>query len=122
MKFDNIPHGFRVENHDTGEVFCTFAVSDEKALKDISQYSEGLLSVEEMFTSEGYRIMRLRDIPKGSYFSFVQGDDPGKTCKQVWVKDDYDRSTRKYNIHRFDDVNHEVQRNSSSLVTIDITF
>ena len=69
-----------------------------------------------------YRIYRLKDIPKGSYFCRCQGYGTQATGKIVWVKGDYDRSDRKYEIYKFEDINHTVLRRGDSYVTIDMTF
>lgn len=47
--------------------------------------------------------MTIRELKKGDYFTFKQIDEP-KDC-QVWVRDEYDRSSKKYLVYCWGDVN-----------------
>ena len=46
--------------------------------------------------------MKLKELKKGEYFTRKAVEYP--TEKQVWVRGSYDRSTKKYDCWRFDDV------------------
>lgn len=47
--------------------------------------------------------MMLKDLKKGDYFTVKAIECP--TEKQVFIKGDYDRSDKKYECVRFDDIN-----------------
>ena len=46
--------------------------------------------------------MKLKDLKKGEYFTLKDIAEPKEN--QVWVKDDYDRSSKKYLCIRFSDI------------------
>lgn len=123
----DIRHQYLVYNTETEEVWQLFAKNNLDAIcqcpggKESDPFT-GPFRTKELLTPEGYRIMRLRDVPKGAYFSFVQSGGDKPTANTVWVKGEYDRSERKWWIYRFDDVNCGKFRTGKSLVTIDITF
>lgn len=51
--------------------------------------------------------MRIRDIPRGEYFvttSISPDETPDERC--VWVRGEYNRSSRKYECYKWEDVNH----------------
>lgn len=51
-----------------------------------------------------YRIMKkieLRKVKKNDFFRLTNSE-----CAPLWVRDDYDRSTKKYEVYKYDDVNH----------------
>lgn len=45
----------------------------------------------------------IKNLKNGDYFTLKQIDEP--TENQVWVKDEWDASERKYLAHKFSDVN-----------------
>lgn len=47
--------------------------------------------------------MKIKELEKGAYFTKKAIEVPRES--QVWVRGEYDRSSRKYECHRFDDVN-----------------
>lgn len=47
--------------------------------------------------------MTIKDLKCGDYFTRKQIEYP--TDRQVWVRGDYDRSMKRYECSRFDDVN-----------------
>lgn len=47
--------------------------------------------------------MTIRELKKGDYFTKKAIEYP--TERQVWIRGDYDRSTKKYECYRFDDIN-----------------
>lgn len=79
--------------------------------------------VERVLTDQGYPITRLRDVPKGLYFHRVSVKD-GEYCEHsvVWCKGEYDRSTKKWLCHKFEDVNHSRLFKGEERVTVDFTF
>lgn len=78
---------------------------------------------EKVLTDQGYPIIRLRDVPVGSYFHRIARKD-GEYCEHsvVWCKGEYDRSTKKWFCHKFEDVNHSRLCRGEEMVTIDFTF
>ena len=122
-----IPHLYRVSNVETGEVWELFAKDNLDAICQCPGGPEsdpftGPFRTEELLTPEGYRIYRLKDIPKGSYFCRCKAYGGLDTNKTVWVKDEYNRSARKYEVYKFEDVNYTALRNGTCYVTIDMTF
>lgn len=122
-----LPTLWSIVNEESGEVINTFAVSEldlATQIYDIWQgaYSPAVIRTCELLTPEGYHIYRLKDLPKGTYFCRCQGYGTQPTAKTVWVRGEYNRSARKYEIYKFEDVNHTALRRGDSYVTIDMTF
>lgn len=131
INYDRIPHEMLVYDLYTGEVWQIFAKDHDDAIKLVqrdygavppSDVRVNPFRVKELLTPEGYRIMRLKDIPLGDYFSFVQSEGDKKTADTVWVRSEYDRSAKKYEIYKFADVNDCRLRRGTARVTCDITF
>lgn len=78
---------------------------------------------EEVLTDQGYPIVRLRDLKEGDYFHRITRKD-GEYCEHsvVWCKGEYDRSTKKWFCHKFEDVNHSRLLKGEEMVTVDFTF
>lgn len=47
--------------------------------------------------------MTIRELKKGDFFTLRPVDEPKES--QVYVRDDYDRSEKKYGAYKFSDVN-----------------
>lgn len=47
--------------------------------------------------------MKLKDVKKGDYFTLKDIAEPKEN--QVWIRDDYDHSSKKYMCIRFSDIN-----------------
>ena len=60
---------------------------------------------------------KLRDLPKGEFIRLKDSE-----TAPVWVRGDYDRSSKTYSIYKYDDCNHEAFRKGGSLVYYDFTF
>jgi len=56
-------------------------------------------------------------VPKGEYIKLKNSD-----TAPVWVRGDYDKSTRTYELHRFDDVNRRTYKKGSTQVFTGFTF
>ena len=65
-------------------------------------------------------ITTLKEIKKGEYFKLV--NSKGVAGATVYVKDDYDRSERKYMVTRFDDISSSRLLKGSQRVTTDFIF
>ena len=83
--------------------------------------SPKLTTPDTLSDNECHRITYISELPKGTYFRLVH---PGtlKVSPTVYVRDDYDPSTKKYSAYRFDDVCHSQEFKGSRLVCIDFTF
>lgn len=64
--------------------------------------------------------MTVKELKKGQYFTLKQLGDPNE--KQVWVRGEYDRETKKYSAVRFSDVNDERFFDGKRPVYTDYTF
>ena len=65
-------------------------------------------------------ITTLNKLKKGDYFKTI--DKKGNPSKTVYVKDDYDKSTRKYIVYKFSDINADKLLKGSAAVTTDFIF
>ena len=127
MKFDTIPHLYRVWNVETGEAWELFAKDNLDAICKCPGGPEsdpftGPFRTHEMLTPEGYRITSLRLLPKGTYFNLVSKRGAAPTHPRVYVRGEYDRSAAKYEVCYFEDINHWRLMGRHTLVTIDMTF
>jgi len=62
----------------------------------------------------------IKDLKKGDFFTKRSIDEPRED--QVWVRGDYDRSSRRYECCRFDDVNTTCFLIGGRQVFTDFTF
>lgn len=63
---------------------------------------------------------KLRQLKRGDYFTKKHYDFP--TESQVWVRDDYDRTSKKYYIYNYADVNKSTLMSGDKEVFTDFTF
>lgn len=49
------------------------------------------------------KTMKIKELKKGDFFTKKPLEYPKDS--QVWIRGEYDRSAKKYECHRFDDVN-----------------
>lgn len=120
-----IPILYCAVNYLYGNVHEVFATSEEQARELLPHWwNEDCPDAKVMpvLTLEGYNIYQLKDIPKGSYFNYLSADHTPSTFKVTWVRDEYDRSSKKYIVYKFYDVNHSALRKGTTRVTIDVTF
>lgn len=64
--------------------------------------------------------MKIRDLRQGDYFTLKQIDEPKES--QVWIRGEYDRSTRTYSAINFADVNRERHFKGNREVHTEFTF
>lgn len=64
--------------------------------------------------------MKIKDIKKGEFFTLKQIDNP--TEKQVYVRGEYDRSEKKYECWRWDDICSTRLYKGDKEVFVDFTF
>ena len=62
----------------------------------------------------------LKDLKKGEWFTLKPIEEP--TEKQVFIKDDYNRTEKKYICGRFDDISYSRLLKGSTVVYIGFTF
>lgn len=63
------------------------------------------------------RQAQLRELGEGELFRF----SPSETAP-VWVRGEYNRSSRKYECYKYDDVNHWGEYNGTRVITTDFEF
>ena len=64
--------------------------------------------------------MTIKELKKGQYFTKKQIDEP--TEKQVWIRGEYDKTQKKYECVRFDDICQCCYLKGSAEVFTDFTF
>ena len=86
-------------------------------------YTGGTM-IEQVLTDQGYPICKLRDIRRGSYFHRINKSKDGEFCElsTVWCKGEYDRSCKKFECCKYEDVNDFRLLGGETIVTIDFTF
>ena len=62
----------------------------------------------------------LRQLNKGEYFTKKEIAYPKES--QVWIKGDYDRSSKKYECYRFSDINYIQYISGDKVVYTDFIF
>lgn len=63
---------------------------------------------------------QLKDLKKGEYFTLKPIEEP--TEKQVYIRGDYDKSERKYDCGRFDDISYSRLLKGTTTVYTEFTF
>jgi hypothetical protein len=64
--------------------------------------------------------MTIKDLKKGDWFTLKPIANP--TERQVYIRGDYDRESKKYSVAHWDDVNDERMLKGSTEVFTDFTF
>ena len=64
--------------------------------------------------------MKIKELEKGAYFTKKAIEVPRES--QVWVRGEYDRSSKKYECSRFDDVNTTCFLPGGREVLVDFVF
>ena len=64
--------------------------------------------------------IKLKDLKRGDWFTKKPIENPKDM--QVWVKDYYDRSAKKYCCYKWGDMNHIQLINGNTKVYVDFTF
>lgn len=70
---------------------------------------------------EGEEVRYITEVPTGTFIRSI-APKTGRVMQRVYVLDGYDRSTRKYVAHAFDDVNQEIFLTSTRKVLVGFTF
>lgn len=61
--------------------------------------------------------LELRKVPQGGFFRLSSSE-----TAPVWVRDEYDRTSRKYLAYKYDDVNHDALMKGSRKVYVGFIF
>lgn len=64
--------------------------------------------------------IKLKDLKRGEWFICKPNEYPKE--KQVFIKRDYDRATKKYSCQRFSDISDYIQLKPETIVYTDFTF
>lgn len=70
---------------------------------------------------EAEEIRMINEVPTGTFIRTVVAKT-GRVMNRVYVLDGYDRSTRKYVAHAWDDVNQEIYLGKDRKVLVGFTF
>ena len=70
---------------------------------------------------EGEEIRLISEVPTGEFIRSI-APKTGRVMQRVYVLDGYDRSTRKYVAHAWDDINQEIFLNKTRQVLVGFTF
>ena len=65
-------------------------------------------------------VMMLKEVKKGDFFTRKAIDEP--TERQVYIRGEYDRESKKYECTRFDDINAVIYLKGTTEVYTDFTF
>lgn len=68
----------------------------------------------------------LKDVRKGEYFTLTDkvkyNEDDEVLSRYVYVRSDYDRETKKYEVYKFDDINDYRYMKGTRIVWVDFIF
>lgn len=62
----------------------------------------------------------LKDVKKGEYFTLKPIEYPSES--RVFVRDEYDRETKKFGCYKWSDVNQYTEKKGTTTVYIDFIF
>lgn len=64
--------------------------------------------------------MKIKDLKKGEYFTLKPIDEPKQN--QIYIKGEYDRSSKKYCCGKFSDISYSREFDGNKEVYTDFTF
>lgn len=67
-------------------------------------------------------VTTVKELPIGEYFCLKSQGEKEVPETKVWVRGEYDKTEKKYEIHRFDDVNHTRFVKGSTPAFLDFIF
>ena len=70
---------------------------------------------------EGEEVRLISEVPTGEFIRSI-APKTGRVMQRVYVLDGYDRSTRKYVAHAWDDINQEIYLTKTRQVLVGFTF
>ena len=65
-------------------------------------------------------MVTIKELKKGTYFTIKNIECPNNS--QVWIRSDYDKSSKKYIAYNFDDVNRCREFKNTTIVYTDFIF
>ena len=63
---------------------------------------------------------RIKDLKKGEYFTLKPVEYPKESV--VWIRGDYERSSKKYSVIKWNDICHESFMKGERIVYVDFEF
>ena len=109
-----------------GKSICLYyakSIADAIRRHRVHHDPNAIVKCETVLTDQGYPLVKLRDVPKGSYFHRVsQRDGEFHEFSAVWCKDEYDPSTKKWTCYKYEDFCDSRELPGGTYVTIDFTF
>ena len=66
--------------------------------------------------------MKLKELKRGEYFTRKSMHEQEAKSSQVYIKEDYDRSTKKYWCQKWDDISRGMELKGDTEVYTDFTF
>jgi hypothetical protein len=66
--------------------------------------------------------MKLKELKRGEYFTRKSLHEHEAKPSQVYIKEDYNRSTKKYWCQKWDDISRGIELNGDTEVYTDFTF
>ena len=66
--------------------------------------------------------MKLKELKRGDYFTRQPMHEQEAKASQVYIKEDYDRSTKKYWCQKWDDISRGIELKGDTEVYQDFTF
>lgn len=84
---------------------------------DLSRLLELHAQEPQQGTQEAAQAVPLSQVKPGDYVRLARSH-----TGPVWVRGDYDRSAKAYELRRFDDINHTTTRKGTALVFVGFTF
>lgn len=66
--------------------------------------------------------MQLKELKKGDYFCVIPHNEKEVKAKQVYIKGEYNRSTKKYICGRCDDISYSREFRPTMPVYLDFTY
>ena len=66
--------------------------------------------------------MKLKDLKHGEFFTRKPMNNQEAKASQVYIKEDYDRSTKKYWCQKWDDISRGIELKGDTEVYQDFTF
>lgn len=95
-----------------------YYVTDKEFLLPVSKVKKIIRTAyDEKESASVYTQKTIRELKKGDFFRFRESD-----TAPVWVRDEFLPAIKKFNTHKFDDVNHEALLSGDAKVFIGFTF
>lgn len=67
-------------------------------------------------------IIRIKDLPAGEFFIWGPGNNKEVAEDSVWIREGYDRATKKFIVRKWSDINKEKLIDGERLVFVDFIF